>query len=201
MDARPHDTATARSGSLNYQSPEQVKGTLPSYPSDVYQLGLLLFEMMTGEQGHQHGPRVLTTQEKALTYKAESNPNHMMSPSEQDVEENCRIHLLCIPEYEGWPTASTLSGSLSCRGVLAFNLIRPMLQMDPMARPSITAVLSHPFWWPERKANASDPSTQELLLMRNIRTWIKYYIGSEGNPSDDEKKLSRCTESVSLMPR
>jgi eukaryotic-like serine/threonine-protein kinase len=46
--ADPDAMATTRFGTVMYMAPEQVLGELPSKASDIYSLGLILFEMLTG---------------------------------------------------------------------------------------------------------------------------------------------------------
>jgi serine/threonine protein kinase len=49
VDAATHLTKTGTvMGSVHYFSPEQASGHTISYPSDVYSLGVVLFEMLTG---------------------------------------------------------------------------------------------------------------------------------------------------------
>lgn len=55
--ARGRDTTLTRSGvrvmTPNYASPEQVRGASISTASDVYQLGMVLYELMTGHRPYQ----------------------------------------------------------------------------------------------------------------------------------------------------
>ncbi len=45
-------------GTLGYMSPEQVSGSMPDHRSDVFSLGIVLFEMLTGERAFKGGSAV-----------------------------------------------------------------------------------------------------------------------------------------------
>jgi serine/threonine-protein kinase len=68
---RPDEQYDAIWGSPAYFSPEQAAGKAPSPASDVYSLGIVLFEMLTGQLPFQHS----SPQELALMHRYEAPPS------------------------------------------------------------------------------------------------------------------------------
>ena len=64
-------------GTVAYLSPEQLRGVEPAPPGDIYSLGLVLLEALTGERDHPHGggmPAALARLENPPTIPASLPP-------------------------------------------------------------------------------------------------------------------------------
>jgi serine/threonine protein kinase len=55
LEAKITDWSMGKSYTLGYASPEQIQGTEPDSKTDVYQLGILFYEMLCGDNPYTHG--------------------------------------------------------------------------------------------------------------------------------------------------
>ena len=69
--------AELRAGTLSYMAPEQIEGTGISVRSDVYSLGLVLYELFTGKRVFDGGTLSEVTQKQLRT--PPTNPSSFMT--------------------------------------------------------------------------------------------------------------------------
>jgi serine/threonine protein kinase/Tfp pilus assembly protein PilF len=78
-------------GTPDYMSPEQVEGKKVDQRSDIYSLGIVLFEMMTGEKPFKGD----TSLSVAMKHKSESPPNPKRL-NDQIPDSLSRLVLMCL---------------------------------------------------------------------------------------------------------
>lgn len=122
-------------GTLDYLSPEMVSGETHSYKTDVWSLGVMLAEMLTGVPPFYKE----STQQTLHAIRCEA-PNLCGSPTHASV-----------PDHDGADEALASSSAAEVRqgrptlSAGALSLIESMLQKDPARRPTINDVLQHPW--------------------------------------------------------
>lgn len=78
-------------GSLKYMSPEQISGTQPEKPSDIYSMGLIIYELLTGRYPYDI-ENVVTAHDWKIVH-LESDP----APFPKDIPEKiAKLILLCL---------------------------------------------------------------------------------------------------------
>ncbi|PEN13116.1 hypothetical protein CRI94_10725 [Longibacter salinarum] len=84
----PHDPPTTRPGArpmtLAYASPEQLQGEAITTASDVYQLGLILYELLAGRRAYDLNGRSLSDMERVVCEELPSRPSTAVTRMEQD---------------------------------------------------------------------------------------------------------------------
>src|SRR5260370_2214930 len=73
-------------GTLAYLSPEQVQGQGVDHRADIYSLGVVLYELLTGQLPHQ-GPDPLRLRRATVPRPPPLFPTH--APSPQKLEPTC----------------------------------------------------------------------------------------------------------------
>ncbi len=71
---------------LQYASPEQVSGGSIDVASDVYQLGLLLYQMLTGEQPYKLDETSLRSSVETICNESAKPPSHFSSRVDSDID-------------------------------------------------------------------------------------------------------------------
>ena len=102
--------AEARSGSPAYQAPEQLRGEEVTAKSDIYALGLVLYELFTGKRAYEAAksiPDLIRMQEEARF----ASMNSIASDVDPAVEKAIRKCLDPLPANRP-PSALSVSGSL-----------------------------------------------------------------------------------------
>ncbi len=103
------DDGSTKSGALlgtpGFMSPEQIRGGRATPPADLYALGAILFEILTGESLHKRGqPGIATTLSTPQVSPAARRPERNIPP---ELDAACFAALDEIPENR--PTARELA--------------------------------------------------------------------------------------------
>lgn len=87
----PATRTSVRVMTPEYASPEQVRGEPATVASDVYQLGLLLYELLTGSRAHRLGGASLTEIERAVCEELPARPSTVVGgKSDPDTSGSAR---------------------------------------------------------------------------------------------------------------
>lgn len=89
-------TATRTGGRLltpAYAAPEQIRGESVTTATDVYQLGVLLYELLSGERPHQTADRTPFEIERSICEDEPPKPSRQASDSAADTRATDRITL------------------------------------------------------------------------------------------------------------
>lgn len=126
-------------GTLDYLSPEMVSGNPHSFQTDVWSLGVMLAEMLTGAP-----PFYRDTAQQTLQAIRCEPPNlrcrREASCSRGYHDDRSAVHM--VGEEEGEEEGEDAPPSLSAA---ARSLIEGMLEKDPALRPAMCDVLRHPW--------------------------------------------------------
>lgn len=79
--AAPQTRTVVRLMTPEYASPEQVRGEPVTTASDVYQLGLLLYELLTGQRAYRLERATLGEAEKVICTEAPKRPSTVVAPA------------------------------------------------------------------------------------------------------------------------
>jgi len=142
-------------GSPAYFSPEQAAGRAPSPASDVYSLGVVLFEMLTGELPFTDP----SPQELALLHRYETPP----SPREINPEISPELEEIIIKVLSKEPSSRYRTADQLGRIVISFTEM-----LDTLTQVEIPAPL------PE------DKDLQAILNLENKKTskqWLTILLG------------------------
>jgi serine/threonine-protein kinase len=130
----PEEQSDVVWGSPQYFSPEQAAGAAPSPASDVYSLGVIMYEMMTGSLPFHADT---AGQLAHLHIEAEPVPISEMLPDISPVLEEIQMKVLSKEPSQRYRTADQLG-----RVLLNFGNVKssPALTLTPEAAPKTTSI-------------------------------------------------------------
>ncbi len=177
-DIHSHPTATAlRMMTVDYASPEQVRGSDITYLSDVYSLGVIMYELLTGHRPYAYRSRLQHDVARAICEDDPTEPSMTVLRTEgalplTAIDEDATT-ISHIAEVRGeTPTGlqSRLSGDLD-------NITLKALRKDPQDRYQSVAELkadiekhlkgnpiSAPSYKPERKNGRPEQRSETKLI-------------------------------------
>jgi eukaryotic-like serine/threonine-protein kinase len=124
-------------GSPGYMSPEQVEGREVGPPADVYALGVVLFEMMTGRLPFVADTPLAT----AIKRLKQPPPSPRESAAELDaVWENTILRCLSIVPQERFATAGAVTQALGAPRSTRFETLRMDADESPRKRWWLVAI-------------------------------------------------------------
>lgn len=113
LDPQDTEHTQARPFTPSHASPEQVRGEPVSTATDVYSLGVLLYQLLTGQRPYGRGARTPQALAQAVLNEAPTRPSSLGEPRE--------------PSPDWWRTRKRLKGDLD-------NILLKSLEKDPARR-------------------------------------------------------------------
>lgn len=187
---RPDEKADIVWGSPQYFSPEQAKGDAPSPASDVYALGVVIYEILTGQLPFS-APS--TTQLVRLHREASPLPPRQINPAISPVLDEIILKVLAKEPTSRYRTADQLGRvilNLSAGGINPPSEPLPTSREIPSrptalhpSRPVVPAVAtispSRPASQPRRRATVNKPPDEPVAQRSNPLDidWATWALG------------------------
>lgn len=138
-------------GTLDYSSPEQLRGTAVGPPADLYALGIILYEVITGKRPF-HGK----TPQDALTQRTQPlTPGSTIRTGLPRLWDALIAKCLAFDPEKRFPSAAAVAAALTEKPVS-----RPRQRLALFAFATVALFTGLAFWYNSRPAPAPSPDAQ-----------------------------------------
>ncbi len=151
-------------GSIHYIAPEQARGELPDARSDLYSLGIVMYEMLTAQKPYE-GDTIAEIAVKHIN--AVATPPHEIADNVPPELERITMKAMCADIGERYQTAEELLEDLE---QFSREQLRPAEQEEkPLENPAVMPIRS-----------VSEMSKERFLLRHRRARRVTFLLGSFG---------------------
>ncbi len=193
-------TATAlRMMTVDYASPEQIRGEKVTYETDVYSLGVILFELLTGHRPYRLTSRSPHDVARAICDDEPALPSRILTGDEATPPVAVNSNATTLVDLAGLRTASTQELAERLKGNLD-NIVMKALRKDPGQRyPTVQALredigrhlngeaISGPHYFSRRLVSRTDIPDDSSKLVAVLPLTL---MSPSGPESTDESYLT-----------
>ena len=164
LENEAHESDGQAIGSIHYIAPEQARGELPDARSDLYSLGIVMYEMLTGQKPYEGE----TIGEIAVKHmNAQAVPPHELVPEVPGELERITLKAMCADITQRYQSAAELLDDLD-----AF-VQEQLKQAEPEEKPMV-----NPAVMPIRSVSEMDKARFQLRHRRARR--VTFLMGTFG---------------------
>lgn len=167
-------------GTVGYMSPEQVKGKPADHRSDIFSLGAILYEMLSGQRAFHRDSSIETLN---AILKEEPPELSGFAPSISPALERAVNHCLEKSPEQRFQSASDLAFNLEAvSGISSASQAQKAIPLEPsrkgkwLAIAALVLLASYPavYFLGKRSANPEAPTFQRLVFRRGTITTARF---------------------------
>ncbi|MDO4991113.1 MAG: protein kinase, partial [Eubacteriales bacterium] len=137
LENEAHESDGQAIGSIHYIAPEQARGELPDARSDLYSLGVVMYEMLTGQKPYEGE----TIGEIAVKHmNAQAVPPHELVPEVPEELERITRKAMCADIAQRYQSAAELLEDLDAFVQEQLKQAEP--EEKPMVNPAVVPIRS-----------------------------------------------------------
>ena len=164
LENEAHESNGQAIGSIHYIAPEQARGEMPDARSDLYSLGVVMYEMLTAQKPYE-GDTIAEIAVKHIN--ADAVPPHELVPGIPEELERITLKAMCADIEERYQSANELLDDLEA-------FVQAQLQpAEPEDKP-----LENPAVMPIR--SVSELNRERFLLRHRRARRVTYLMGTFG---------------------